>query len=501
MSGTNVKTPGVRKPKGMVETVNHGGTTALKPTSAETELKFATASCYLWEDQFYESGVSIAQRIRDLALKIEPEKLAAMTIETRLTEGLRHVSLWMLCALVKSGARIPHLVQDTIAVVINRPDELTEFPAQYWKVNPRADGKKAPLTGQMKKGLARAALKFDQYQLTKWNRDKDINIRDIVFLTHPKPTNEKLFANFLNKDHYPKDLVRLGSFKALEAPKTWEVGLSEAGKTGENKEANKKEVWTNLLENGKLGGDALLKNLRGMLDVGVDRRLIDEALKVGKGFERLPPFRFLAAADHVPTMVSELSDAMVASLAHAPKLEGKTAIVIDVSGSMYGGKVSKNSEMDRAHAACALAAVFREVCRDVRVFATAGYDGRRIHNTQLVDSYRGIALSKHIYGLCHPLGGGGIFIKQVNDWIIKNYGKFDRYVCITDEQDTSGFGPVSSLLKDVSLVGKSNYIMNVGSYDTTVAYDPSWVRIGGFSANAPRFIYELERLIGQRVTQ
>jgi 60 kDa SS-A/Ro ribonucleoprotein len=41
--------------------------------------------------------------------------------------------------------------------VIQRPDELTEFLAIYWK-----DGRQ-PLSAQVKKGLARAFRKFNEY--------------------------------------------------------------------------------------------------------------------------------------------------------------------------------------------------------------------------------------------------------------------------------------------------------------------------------------------------
>ena len=38
----------------------------------------------------------------------------------------------------------------------------------------------------MKRGLARAFLKFDEYALGKYNRDAAVKLRDVLFLCHAK---------------------------------------------------------------------------------------------------------------------------------------------------------------------------------------------------------------------------------------------------------------------------------------------------------------------------
>lgn len=55
----NARTPSTPAPK------THGGATAsrMPPTA---ELRRAVMSCLLWEDQFYETGVLIAERINDI---------------------------------------------------------------------------------------------------------------------------------------------------------------------------------------------------------------------------------------------------------------------------------------------------------------------------------------------------------------------------------------------------------------------------------------------------
>src|SRR5215467_2858798 len=94
----------------------------------EMELRRALLNCLLWEDQFYEDGVPIADRIAALVAKVQPEKVAALAVEAREQIKLRHAPL----LIVRAMARLPShrgLVADTLAKVIQRPDELTEFLA------------------------------------------------------------------------------------------------------------------------------------------------------------------------------------------------------------------------------------------------------------------------------------------------------------------------------------------------------------------------------------
>ena len=96
--------------------------------NAEQRLRRSVASCFLWEDEFYEDGLSIADRIATLAADVAPEVVAALAVEARERFNLRHAPLLLLSVLTRTGAGTP-LVADTIARVIQRADELTEFLA------------------------------------------------------------------------------------------------------------------------------------------------------------------------------------------------------------------------------------------------------------------------------------------------------------------------------------------------------------------------------------
>ena len=76
---------------------------------------------------------------------------------------LRHAPLLLVREMARHATHRA-LVAETLAAVIQRADELAEFVAIYWK-----DGR-VPLSAQVKKGLAAAFPKFDEYALAKYDR-------------------------------------------------------------------------------------------------------------------------------------------------------------------------------------------------------------------------------------------------------------------------------------------------------------------------------------------
>jgi len=138
----------------------HEGGVADAHQSPALELERAVATCLLGEDTYYESGLDLKARIADLCGKVEPTLVRDLALKARTDWKLRHVPLW----LVRQLCRTPYPVGQTLEAVIQRPDEITEFLALYWDSN---DGKRS-LPAQVKKGLAKAFQKFNEYQLAKW---------------------------------------------------------------------------------------------------------------------------------------------------------------------------------------------------------------------------------------------------------------------------------------------------------------------------------------------
>lgn len=448
----------------------HEGARAHGHLTPEQALRRSVMSNLLWEDEFYEDGESIAARISENATKVSPAALARIAVEARTDFNLRHVPLLLLSKLAQVGSGSA-LVSNAIEQTIQRADELAEFLAVYAKVNGVAPNKlKGKISHQVRKGLARAFTKFDAYQLAKYDRAGAVRLRDALFLCHAKPKDAEQAALW-------KKLVA----QELPTPDTWEVALS----TG----ADKKETFERLLREGKLGYLALLRNLRNMVEAKVDRDLIAKSIAARKGADRVLPFRFIAAAKHCPDMESALDEALANSLANGVQLSGRTIIVVDISGSM-GSVLSARSEMTRMDSACALAIILRGACEDVDIYATAGNDASCKHATAKVPARKGMALRDAIVDMRYKLGGGGIFLKPCLDFIREREENADRIVVLTDEQDCAVDQRDSPLL--AAPFGRSNFLINVGSYKNGVGYG-KWTHIDGFSEHTLRFIAESEK--------
>jgi 60 kDa SS-A/Ro ribonucleoprotein len=437
---TNTKVRNTRRTHG-------GGAAAI--INKEQELRRSVMSCLLWEKEFYESGVTIAERIASLVGEVAPEKVAAIAIEAREEMNLRHVPLWIVRAMAKNHYPF---VRETLARVIQRADELTEFLSLYWM-----DGKQ-PLAKGVQRGLADAFGKFDEYALAKYDSSGKVKLKDVLFMVHPKPEDQEQARLW----------SRLVDGK-LRTPDTWETNLS----AGEDKKA----TFERLIRENKLGALAFLRNLRNMREAGVDKKEVFEHL-AQVDMSRVLPFRFIAAAEHNPEWEDGIEKSMLSCFASSPKLPGRTIFVVDVSGSMRG-RLSDKSEMDRMDSAISLAILAKGLCEDVVIYATAGDDHRRVHATKVVPSAReGFAVRDAIRKLERELGGGGIFLVQVMDYIDKHETqKADRAIVFTDEQDCDSPSNNPSKAK---MLGETNYIVNISSTQNGIAYD-KWTHINGFS--------------------
>lgn len=420
----------------------HEGAVAFRLASAQ-ELRRTLMACLLWEDSFYESGQDIAHRIKELTLAVKPEFAAILAIEARTAMKLRHAPLWVARWLASGAPDQKAKVADLLAEIIQRPDELTEFLALYWK-----DGK-TPLAASVKRGLARAFTKFNAYSLAKYNRADAIKLRDVLFLVHAKPKDETQAAVW-------KQLVD----GTLPAPDTWEVALSSG--------ADKLETWTRLLSERKLGALALLRNLRNMQEAKVPMPLIREAL-ASCDPERVLPFRFISAARHAPQLEPELEALMFKSIAGQTKLKGRTALLVDGSGSMFGAKVSAKSELDRFDAASALAILIREICED-------GYIGVFSDSLVSVPPRRGFALRDALKSVAQQRGTYTEAAKLVAD-----REGYDRIIIITDEQSH----------QQLTAPQGKGYVVNVAMYQNGIGYGP-WTHIDGWSEAIVQYIQAVE---------
>lgn len=432
---------------------HEGGAASLHVTPLQ-ELRRAVMSCLLWENGFYENGEDIAARIVNCAHKVTPVELAQVAVEARKVYNLRHVPLLLASILCKVGSGNA-LVSETLAKVIDRADELTEFVSVYAKLNGVSNKAiKKKLSAQAKKGLAMAFEKFDEYHFAKYNRDTEVKLRDVLFLCHAKAKNDE-------RDALYKRIVA----NTLTNPDTWEVALSAGG--------DKKETFERLLNEGKLGYFALIRNLRNMIDAGVNPQFIKPFVTEGKGRERILPFRYIAAARACPKMEPYLDEAMLASIKALPKLIGKTIVLVDVSSSM-DTPLSSKSDMTREDAACGLAAVING--ENVETISFSG-TGKQIK----IPPRSGMAMVDAIKA---SQGCTGTDITSAVNFA--NAQGYDRLIVITDEQSNAHQTPDP-------IKGSMAYMINVAMHKNGISYGTDWKHLDGFSENVLRFIYEFEQ--------
>ncbi|MBT1509384.1 TROVE domain-containing protein [Bradyrhizobium sp. SRL28] len=431
----------------------HEGATA-HPINAEQALRRSVLSCLLFEREFYEDGIEISERIKTLAASVKPEIVAALAVEARNVMHLRHVPLLLLEVLSRTAAgRTDALVSKTIGEVIARADEMAEFVAIYTAGGDRRTAKAGhghQFTAQVMRGLDLALRRFDAYQLAKYDRAGKVKLRDVFRIVRPKPDNEEQAQFF-----------KAAKDGTLPSPDTWEVALSGGAET-------KKEVFERLLTSDKLGYLALLRNLRNMHEAGVDRDLVNDKIALRKGAARVLPFRYVAAARAVPSFERAIDAALLAAIVELPKFGGRTALLVDVSGSM-DYKLSAKSDLTRMDAAASLAAIFPG--DDIRLFTFSD-------SVVEVPARRGMA---GIDAIRSSQLHNGTYLGRAVTYLAMHV-PHDRLVVITDEQSHDAVPQPQD--------GHA-YMINVASNRNGVGYG-HWTHIDGFSENVLRFMHEHE---------
>lgn len=313
------------------KTTNLAGGQAFKQTE-KLELTSVLLTSFV-KDQFYRSADDTMKRVRELIEGLKDKKFAAQAaLYARNRFGMRsisHVVGGEIARLVKGEEWTKRFFEK----LVHRPDDITETLAYYMANYAK------PLPNSMKKGFAAALATLDAYKLAKYKGEgKAVSMVDAVNLVHPRAT-EAITA------------LMKGTLKPAE---TWETKLTQAGQKAENdeqKEELKGAAWKELLEGGKLGYFALLRNLRNIIEQAPDtiplvaRALVDETA-IRKSL--VLPFRYMTAFDALSMLpststrpiIAALNQAFDLSVKNVPKFDGKTLIVVDKSGSMNGQPIT-----------------------------------------------------------------------------------------------------------------------------------------------------------------
>lgn len=434
------------------QTVNHVGAKAFA-LSPEMELYSAVVTTML-TDSYYEKADARLARIQALVGQVNPVFVAQLAVYAREQMYLRTIPIVLIGELAKIHNG-DDLVSRTIARVVQRPDEIMELLAYYQMTNDRTETKKLNrLSKQIQRGLALSFNRFDAYQFAKYDKATAVRLRDALFLVHPKAKDETQQAVF--------DQI---TAKTLTTPYTWETELSALGQTKFNSEKARnrafRDTWHTLIDSQRLGYMALLRNLRNMLEADIDMvhvgkvcQLLTDEQAVQKAKQL--PFRYLSAyaelqvndekkgligflgKGHWSTkkVIQALEKALALSVKFVPVSGGKTVILSDNSGSMFGdaGGRSAVSAMSRRTTAD-IANLFAVLYWTQTKHTMLGLFGERLLEPQLSRSKSIFENFDQISREAKQCGGAteeGIFVMM--EKLIKTGKIVDRIIIFSDCQ-------------------------------------------------------------------
>lgn len=374
------------------------------------------------EGKYYgDNSKEIVRNIKK-AIKLDPRFVANLAIYSRNEANLRSISHVIVSELAHEVQGKPY-VRQVLNKIIKRADDMSEILSYYLNVY----GK--PIPNSLKKGISDCFIRFDEYQLAKYNRDKDVKLKDIVKLVHPKPIDEeqdKMFKRLLEDE--------------LKTPFTWETVLSREG--------NDKCTWEKLIESNKIGYMALLRNLRNIIKV--NPRNIDKVYEALKNENKVKkskqlPFRYYSAFKVLSNEgcgTSKIYDCLETAIRYSTnnieRLKGKTFITTDVSGSM-GTKLSSKSDMTCAEVGTVLMSIANSICEEAitSIFDTS------FKLVPLASSNGIISNAKSIV----PSWGGTDLSLPIK-YLIKNKVFVDRIIILSDNEINYGYGNVCQKLID-----------------------------------------------------
>jgi len=401
--------------QGVNKTVTYEGAPAFKIADAKEKLVMQVLTTFVGEPKFYgnvdDQTMELVTDIRNMCRQ-DPKFVAALANFARNVYHLRSVSHVIVAEMAAIKESKP-FVRRTMQNIAIRPDDMTETLAYYLNTH----GK--PIPNSLKKGLGDVFPKFDEYQLQKYNRDQVVKLRDVLCISHPRP----LSAEY-------SDMWKRLLEGNLNIPYTWETELSARG--------NNKATWIDLIDSGKVGYMALLRNLRNILKAEPDNinKVFEQLSNRGRVLKsRQLPFRFFAAhreLQGLPSFYTEqaldaLEVAMSISVENMERYPGKTLIVADGSGSMTWNHVSRRSTVSCADIAALLMATAQHSCDAV---LTGTFSNR----FDLVSLSRNDGILTNTNKVVRLMEGGATNMFLIFKWLLQKDMAVDRIIIISDDQ-------------------------------------------------------------------
>lgn len=469
------------------DTVNRQGHAAY---SVQDELRLISMLNTLKiEPQFYRSENETIKELRDLVFKLagtDPYFVAQAIVWSRCCgEGMRtinHLAAALLAPFAAGtewGKRFYGPFDKKSKKrggCIYRLDDMSEIKDAFSALNTTV------LTNAMKKGFASVLENASAYELAKYKK----TTIDISNLTHPNVAKSRAMVIVDGKEMNVIDALLKGMTISAD---TWETANSEAGQivaqavkegklTKEKAEQvlneAKNDNWEGLLDEGKLGILAAVRNLRNILNGNrtsvVDKvaALVQDGDKIRQG--KVMPYQLEQAmtivkeefsSSHSRKLLTALENGMTTALPNLKNLlTGRTLVMIDCSGSMharcYSGKTQINAScIDKAAILGAMLA--KGANADIILF---GSGARRLsYNpndslTTIADTIKSVNL-------------GGTNISSAFNLIRGEHAAYDRVILLSDYEANGGCTRSSYKQYINEVCSPYVYCVDLASYGTT----------------------------------
>lgn len=321
-------------------------------------------------------------RLNHLIRRSDPMFVAKLAVYIRTTLQIRTVPLMLVTELAKMHNG-DDLVSQAVNGVICNAEEIRDMLNCYELMNDRNGPKKLNrLSKQVQKGLMMAFNKFDEADFVKCNHNAAVNMRDALFLVHPKAKNELQQVIF---DKIAKH--------TLQKPvNNWETELSMIARLAYHSPEAKKiafrNKWEELIADKRLDDQALLKNLLNILESGVSSRHVKQVCamltdrdhsKKSKGFpschiNKYYELLYIAKNRMISKdAIAETMDALeIAVQIRASDMSGfdhntQVLLACDVSMRMIDRIISK-SKLQRIHIGLMLGMMLQVPCQNATTF-------------------------------------------------------------------------------------------------------------------------------------
>lgn len=400
--------------RGAMRTTNRSGHAAYR-LDDRVKLVIMALTTMLGEPKYYGDNTDELVRLAETIAKADPWFVARLAGWCRTVANLRSVSHMLVC-VVAHAFKAPNGTNETGParaaarwVASTRGDDGTEMLATYLSLY----GK--PIPNSLRKGIRDSESRMSPFSVAKYqSSSKSVKMRDNLRITHPKPCSDELSEAF--------GACVDGS---LAVPKGWETELSARGNT--------KEVWEELISENRLGYMALLRNLRSIVRSGADMTPVLARISDPEAVRRsrVMPFRFYTAYRELggasTAVTRALDKALIASCDNVDRLPGRTAVLVDTSGSM-GWQVSSRSVATCRDIAAVMAALCTYISDDAWACA---FDTR---SRQLM--FTGLSPIADINMV--PSSGGGTDMAEGFRCLIKSGFDADRIVVLSDNEVNRG---------------------------------------------------------------